>query len=67
MTITNFKERERKKKKNIVSDNQPKNNQHALSLKEEDTIENPMTWLKKVFHYWVSCMYHPKTAEQLMH
>jgi hypothetical protein len=38
-----------------------------LSLKEEDTIENPMTWLKKVFHYWVSCMYHPKTAEQLMH
>lgn len=43
MTITNFKERERKKKKNIVSDNQPKNNQHALSLKEEDTAENPMT------------------------
>jgi hypothetical protein len=43
MTITNSKERERKKKKNIVGDNQPRNNQHALSLEEEDTAGNPMT------------------------
>jgi hypothetical protein len=43
MTITNSKERERKKKKNIVGDNQPRNNQHAWSLEEEDTARNPMT------------------------
>jgi hypothetical protein len=38
-----FQGKRKKKKKNIVGDNQPRNNQHALSLKEEDTAGNPMT------------------------
>jgi hypothetical protein len=44
-------EYEKKKKKNIVSDNPLRNNQHTLSLEEEDIVRNLMTRLEQVFHY----------------
>jgi hypothetical protein len=44
-------EKKKKKKKNIVSDNPLRNNQHTLSLEEEDIVRNLMTRLEQVFHY----------------
>jgi hypothetical protein len=42
----NFKGREtkeKKKKKNIISENLPRNNQHASSPEEKDVVRNSMT------------------------
>jgi len=38
-----FRGRREKRRKNIFKDNPPRNNQHALALKEEDTTGNPIT------------------------
>lgn len=45
MVWANFKgeERRKMKKKNVVGDNPARNNQHLLSFKKQDVVENSMT------------------------